>query len=290
MFQWCFAHSLNPEGKFYVDLLFDGPDEINHQLDFQLPELVAKCSHIEKSADGTPSNVKLKKFWHGINYVWLIHSRLIRYLISVLGYYRENPNQSVAQSKFMPRKIRYAYGYFQSNEIVADAWRLIESELSSHLQNEIDAVMNKFEFESKYTVVHVRRYPAKGYKHSPIHFSNLSNNFFLNWVQEHPAPNLVLLTEKADEVSELISLLMPSIVLDKDSTSAWETLAIMANSTSMLGSNSTLSWWGAKFASDRGGAVWLPTQWSYWENVDMNKILLESCNVWEADWDISDFD
>ena len=290
LFQWCFAHSLVADKKVVLDLLFDGEDIKFQQLDFRLSELVARCHHIKKETTGEISGPKFRKFWHGVNYLWLIPSKIIRSLLTQLGYYRENPIQSASQSKHMPKNIFYAYGYFQHDKIVEGVWDLVEFELMPYLQTVINQVIRKFNLESRYTVIHVRCYPEKGYTHSPIHVSNLSKNYYVNWLKENPTENLILLTENAEEVTELISLLRPTIVLDREMTSPWETLAIMANSSRMLGSNSSLSWWGAKLSALRGGEVWLPAQWSYWKNIDPTKILFDSCNIAEDDWDISGFD
>lgn len=289
LFQWFFAHTIPHPEKIQLDLLFKGEDiEEGGQREFKLEDLMVNCDHVFKGSDGVIAPLTFSKFWHLLNYLWLIP--VFRPVLTHFGYYRENPNLSVAQNHVDIDKVRYAYGFYQNFRFMHGALEDMRDELDPIIDAEIKRVKTKFKLHKPYSVIHVRQYPTKGYVHSPVHFSNLSEDYFLNWNPSNSPKRVILVTEHRDQIENLISKLKVDLVLDSTLTTPWETLAIMAGSNQLLGSNSSLSWWGAWLSSRRKGECWLPSQWSYWENVDVKPIHFESCKIIQAQWDISGFD
>jgi hypothetical protein len=92
------------------------------------------------------------------------------------------------------------------------------------------------------------------------------------------------LTENREDAKELVKNLKPQLVLDKFDTTPWETLAIMYGASQFLGANSSLSWWGARLCSANGGEVWLPSQWSYWKNIDPMDYHFNGAKIVNASW------
>ena len=288
LFQWFFAHTLEPGNKFRVDCLFETSDTELGQREYRLKELAERCSHVSRDGDGLSRLSKFEKFWHLANRLWLV-PRFRPYMTSI-GYFRENPNSEVAQSLSMPNPMRYAYGFFQNAGIVERAHSAIENELLPIIKSNLKEVKEKYDLNSSYTAIHVRRYPTAGYRLTPIHFCNLSSEYFINWAKQNAGKKIILLTESSDQVGEIISALKPDLVLDASNSSPFDVLAIMAGAENCLGSNSSLSWWGAKLCSIFGGQASLPSNWSYWDNVDSHAFHFNGCVLNESLWDISGFD
>jgi hypothetical protein len=207
-----------------------------------------------------------------------------------MGYYRENPNSEVIQSLSMPSPMRYAYGFFQNAEMVEQVLGVIDVELLPLIKSNLKELQEKYDLRSPYTAIHLRRYPTAGIKLSPIQFCNLSSNYFINWAKQNSGEKIILLTEHADQVREIIDTLQPDLVLDASNSSPFDVLAIMAGSEKCLGSNSSLSWWGARLCSINGGQASLPSRWSYWGNVDSRTFHFTGCNLSNSVWDLTGFD
>lgn len=286
LFQWFFAHTLIENRPFVLDLLFEKEDPLR-QRGFQLDGLVRNCEHVAKGKDGAIAKFKFAIVTHLFNRLWLI--AFFRSPLTWLGYYRENPIKSVAQSSRVPNPVRYAYGYFQKQQIIDGLNETIERELLPVVQSLLPNLLKKHNLNFPYTAIHFRHYLTEGLELTPVHFCNLSLKYFTEWNATNPGQEIVLLTDQVADVADLIELLRPKLVLDREQTTAWETLALMSGATRFLGANSSLSWWGARLSSAQGGEVWLPSDWSYWENVNPKDFHFESCNIAKAYWDISGF-
>lgn len=288
LFQWFFAHTLESGQNFRIDCLFESVDIELGQLEYRLEEMAHKCAHIDRDRKEISKLSKFERLWHLANRLWLVPR--FRFLLSKAGYFRENPNLEVAQSLIMPIPIRYAYGFFQNAEIVEKTHSAIEIELIPIIKSNFEQLRDKFDLEVPYTVIHIRRYPTTGYKLTPIQFCNLSSGYFIDWATKNAGKRIILLTESADKVSEVIKSIKPALVLDASNSSPWDVLAIMAGAEKCLGSNSSLSWWGAKLCSIFGGQAWLPSNWSYWDNVQSSAFHFKGSNLVNSVWDLSGFD
>lgn len=288
LFQWFFAHTLDSGKKFRIDCLFESIDSELGQREYRLEELAHRCSHINRDRKGVSKLSKFERLWHLANRLWLVPR--FRFLLSKAGYFRECPNSEVAQSLSMPDPMRYAFGFFQNAEIIEQAHSAIEIELIPIIKSNLKELKDKFDLQVPYTVIHIRRYITKGFKLTPIHFCNLSSDYFIDWATQNAGKRIILLTESADQVGEIINSLKPALVLDASNSSPWDVLAIMAGAEKCLGSNSSLSWWGAKLCSIFGGQAWLPSNWSYWDNVESSVFHFKGSNLVDSVWDLSEFD
>ena len=190
----------------------------------------------------------------------------------------------------MPSPMRYAYGFFQSSKIVELADRAIEVELLPIVVSNLKDLKEKYDLDAPYTAIHVRRYPTRGFKLTPIHFCNLDSKYFIEWAKQNAVGKVILLTEHADQVCEIVNTLKPDLVLDASNSSPFDVLSIMAGAEKCLGSNSSLSWWGARLCSTLKGQATLPSNWSYWDNVDSSAFHFEECLLNDSVWDVSGFD
>lgn len=288
LFQWFFAHTLSKSGSFRTDPLFKEDEKSLGVSGPELGQLFARCLHVDRDSKDLAVQAPFKKLFHLANHMWGIP--IFRPLLSLFGYYRENPNSEVAQSLRIPNPMRYAYGYFQNAQLMKQAEAAIEVELLPIIQANLQILKSRFDLETPYTVIHLRRYPTAGYKLTRIQFCNLSSRYFIEWATKNTGQRIILLTEFKDQVTDVIDLLKPELVLDSSQTSAWDVLTIMAGAEKCLGSNSSLSWWGVRLCSRYGGQVWLPSNWSYWDNVSTEAFHFEGCNLASADWDPSGFD
>jgi len=285
LFQWYFGHLISGSGGFRIDPLYPEIDPTG-QLSFQLENLVQCCAHLRKSTTGTFPKIRFVRYFHFLN-------RLYRYsaldeLLAILGYYRESPKITDRQSKYIPNPIRYAYGYFQRQQLIEQVLPAVMSELQPLINHILPKILERFDIRQPYSVVHVRRYPIPK-KFRQVDIGNLSTDYYREGIQNFPIGNTILLVKNASQAQNLIPFLNPQLVLDDEQTTAWETLAIMAGSNFFLGSNSSLSWWGARLARASGGNVWLPSQWSYWNNINPEDLFFAGCKQVEAKWDTQEF-
>lgn len=278
--QWSFAHTLPGAKSFQLDPLDDLGSKVPRE--FELLPVLTHCSHLQKGVFGSTVLPIILPFFHLLDRFWQV--RQLRPLIERLGYLREDPRFDQEQTRKFPNTIRYAKGYFQKQQNVEKILNIVKAEIIPIVQYTFLKLNNKFAFGNNYSVVHVRRGDYETTDFSPSIIGTLSDEYFLNGVTKFDSKMLVILTENRGDITDLIQNLKPDLVLDKTDTSPWETLAIMYGATNFLGSNSSLSWWGARLCTIRGGKVWLPSQWSYWGNIQDEDYHFPSCNIVDVFW------
>ena len=160
----------------------------------------------------------------------------------------------------------------------------VEKEIMPLVDKLLPIVRKKFSLSSQYSVMHVRRGDYDTAEFSPIIIGTLSDRYFINGLKEMDTSNLILLTENREDVRDLVKVLNPRMILDKFDTTPWETLAVMYGASQFLGANSSLSWWGARLCSANGGEVWLPSQWSYWKNIDPTDYHFPGIKIADVYW------
>jgi hypothetical protein len=210
--------------------------------------------------------------------------RALRRFVEELGYFREDPRFDQIQSDRNSRNIKYAKGYFQKQAAIEKVFSSVEKELLPVLQRTLASLEERMLLGSNYTVLHVRRGDYEAAEFTPIIIGTLSDEYFSSGLEGMETSNLILLTENREDVTELVKTLNPRLVLDKSDTTPWETLAIMYGASQFLGANSSLSWWGARLCSSNGGDVWLPSQWSFWRNIDPTDYHFPGSNIANVYW------
>ena len=245
LFQWSAAHSLFGDKGFYVDLThyYSKTKRV-----FELNPLVQICRHNHN------------------------HS-----------YYQENFHVSDLSDMIATNQRRnsrlYLNGIFQNGDFVDDTFPEVEKELAYIIEDSFGATRAMFKIPNKYAVIHVRRgdYPISQFPSKAI--GQLDDDFYIQIAARTNLP-LILLTESALDVTELSRFIKPCLVLSQKETNPWQSLALMAKSEFFIGSNSTLSWWGAYLASKQEHETWLPGEWSQWGNY--NKIEMASREIFFA--------
>jgi len=280
LFLWSFAHSISGPQPFQVDLLKGlGSTE---KRDFELLSVLNNCTHVRRDSSGSLWVPRTILLFHLLDRLW--RYRFLRPYIEKLGYIREDPRFDQIQSNHFPKMIRYARGYFQKQKNVEQIIDKVRSEIIPVVEEILPTVLRKFALETNYSVVHIRRGDYEAAEFSPVIIGTLSDEYFTKGISKFERTKLVFLTEDRGDILDLITALDPDLVLDKRDTSPWETLAIIYGSKNFLGSNSSLSWWGARICAIRGGNVWLPSQWSFWENIDPTDYHFPTCKITDVYW------
>jgi hypothetical protein len=278
--QWFFAHTISEDSQFRIDPLYKVTTNGLRKLELQ--PLIERCSHFEYQADQNFLSSFTKSYYGILDRLWEFSS--LRPLIEGMGYFREDPRLDQNQSKRNSKNIRYAKGYFQKQAKIEKIFSSVEKELLPVVQKVLATLEDRIRLGPYYTVLHVRRGDYEAAEFTPIIIGTLSDEYFLRGLEGMDKSNLILLTENREDVTDLVKALNPRMVLDKFDTTPWETLAIMFGASQFLGANSSLSWWGARLCSAKGGQVWLPSQWSYWKNIDPTDYHFPGINIANAHW------
>lgn len=260
LFQWFAAHSYFASKGFILDLRHY---DINPDREFELSSLLELCSHkfSEESATKKSSLMKIfEKF----------ASRGISpKLLEKLGYYQEiaHPKtlKGVLEGRLDKRLPLYVNGLFQNGDMVNQIFPSVGHELMSYVDENFKFIQAKFALPESFAAIHVRRgdYPISS---SPSGAIGQLDDFFYSELASKTELPIILLTEKASDIQELSIALKPWLILSQHEADAWESLSIMANSKFLVGSNSSLSWWGAYLAAVAKKEAWLPNEWSQWGN------------------------
>ena len=278
--QWYFAHTISEDAHFRIDPLYEMT--VVGSRNFELQPLVGKCSHIEYHMDQNFLSPLTKTYFNFLDSLW--EFSILRRFVEGLGYIREDPRVDQNQSERNPRNIKYAKGYFQKQAAIEKVFSYVKKELEPVLQETLAILNTRMQLGHNYTVLHVRRGDYEAAEFTPINIGTLSDEYFSRGLEGMDTSNLILLTEIREDVAELVKTLNPRLVLDKSDTTPWETLAIMYGASQFLGANSSLSWWGARLCSTNGGDVWLPSQWSYWKNIDPTDYHFPGSNIANVYW------
>ncbi len=279
LFQWFFAHELltSSEFRLYPKIPVGPVAQVVYELG--LTPLYRVCKH-HKVAGKSNRNIIPRIF----DRLWAIER--LTPILHFLGYYRENPRSGTRAHATYPRNVRYANGYFQNWKYAENQKETIRAELFPILEEKYIELTRRFDLSKPYTVIHVRRGDYRTDRNPETLIGSLDDAFFVQWAKDHPSNRVVLLAEHRRDVEELILQINPFLVLDNNSTTAWETLAIMSFANEMLGSNSTLSWWGAWVALQKGASVFLPSEWDVNGRFNPNDFIFPLCNSANPSWEV----
>jgi len=279
LFQWFFAHEILESSEFRLYLNIPVGPVAQIVYDLGLTPLFNRCEHYKDLVKGD-RNLIPRIF----DRLWTI--TFLTPALRLLGYYRENPQPGTRAHKTSPRNVIYANGYFQNWKYAEQQKETIRKELFPILESYYIDVSSRFDLSEPYTVIHVRRGDYRTDQNPETRIGSLDDAFFVEWAKDHPSDRLVLLAEHRRDVEELILQINPSLVLDNTSTSAWETLAIMSFANEILGSNSTLSWWGAWVASQKGAKAFLPSAWDVNGRFNPDDFIFPMCNSIRPVWEV----
>lgn len=283
LFQWAFSHSYVDHKAIRIDLL-DNPGRdtvLNKQSHQAISPLLNSCNHL------TEERYLQRKYFHILNYLAIYIKS--PFIYKTLRYFRDYPIKGLWKNKFRIDQARYAYGYFQSAGVVAEVEKFIDSELEPLLQHYWNRVNLRMRLPKNFSAIHVRRYPVKGVKLTPNVIGNLHEDYYNSWLSNQANENVIVLGYSKEDL-KAFSLKFPGLnIIDNQLASPWETLAIIRNSQGFLSSNSSMSWWGAFLASRHGCQVFLPSEWSQWENIEMVQLQIRNAKFHQAKWDRSGY-
>lgn len=279
LFQWTYAHTLQAKNSFYPSRFHYGHDD--KEIHLELEDLFKTCSHVLHAGALSPSREYLS---HSAEWLW--SKRMGRGVAeSFLRYHQEDPRDDQAQGFSKYQKTQIISGYFQKNSYTEIAKDAVELEILPHAEKVAAKLLASDLIPRPYSVLHIRTGVYSTAKASDPNFiGNLHEKYFLENVDKLKANYLIVLTANADHIPELLKKIKPDLVLDAHQLDAWETLATMALSESMIGGNSSLSWWGAKLASLKGAKTWLPSNWSSWNNINSEDYRFPNLKVLESSW------
>jgi len=279
LFQWAYAHSLPSNYEFYPSRFHYGHH--NQILHLELTAIFQYCPHIMNKGALSPAKEYLS---HLAEWIWSKQSgRIVSE--TFLGYYQEDPRSDQKQSASQNRNAKISSGYFQKNIYVDASISAVELEILPYADRIVTRFIESRLIPQKYSVLHIRTgdYTNQSSR-DPNFIGNLHNKYFLDNLDKLSPNYLIVLTENANHISELLNKIKPDLVLDAGQLNAWETLATMAFSESMIGANSSLSWWGAKLASLKGAETWLPENWSVQNNINSMDYRFQKLRLLESIW------
>lgn len=293
LFQWFYAHQLSNTGEFRIYPNFPVGSFPYVVRELELAPMIPRCPHFQKTKE-------LNGYLSAEAFVPRIFDRLWNYsrlssALHLFGYYREDPRTDTRAHSSKPGRIRYASGYFQNWEFPNRQLESVKVELLPILDELFSNLSAKFDLVNPYKVIHVRRWETHAGQDPKTTMGSLKDEFFTKWVSAHPSERLIILTEKRSEIEDLIALTNPDLVLDQSDASAWETLAIMSKASLFLGSNSSLSWWGAWTANLNGASTFLPSEWdSTIGRFNTSDFIYNNCqtvtSVWEMPFTVHEED
>jgi hypothetical protein len=285
LFQWFYAHSVLDSSRFRLFPIFPQAPKINPIRELEVSPLIAGCKHIEGLVESHGFNLGRSLLALVFGHLWKFPQ--LSTSLHLLGYFREDPRSDTRSHAQPPTKIRYAEGYFLDWRFPNSQLEVVRSELLPILSKVFESLALRFSLEPPFNVIHVRNWTSRVEQDPRTTMGTLSDDYYLQWVKNHPSERLIILTEKRSEIEDLISVTQPALVLDQSSTNAWETLAIMSHAEFILGSNSTLSWWGVWTAHLFGGKGYLPAEFDKTPGrFENSKFLFPSCNAVKPIWKV----
>ena len=284
LFQWFYAHGIPNTPEFALYAKYPEGPSTNVKREFGLAALIANCTHCRGLYEETARPTKVNLIPQILDHLW--GTALLSRPLQSLGYFQGDVQRNANANGSRPKRPIYVNGYFQKWQYAKNHQRWIHSELLPVLRTLHSELSKRFDLSQPYTVIHVRRGDYRADQNPLAWIGCLADEYFIQWAKEHPSNRFVLLTEHQSEVEDLVSAIQPALVLDNASTTPWETLAIMSSATTFLGSNSSLSWWGAWTASINGASTFLPSKWDVMGRFNPADFLFPECTpctpVWES--------
>jgi hypothetical protein len=230
---------------------------------FELKSLIESCKH------GTTVTKSNKKFLSLRIKISRIPKKLkLIFLSKVFSKITQINIESKVFSFSLPTDIdrnSLNMGYFQHWKNVINNWKNFGNELIAYLDL-VDIPLNLNSLPSNSVVIHVRQGDLINVKNS---MGILDHSYYLraiNKIKENNGNldfNFIILTDDVSRANDIVVQLKLAnfSIFGPDQLNTWQSLKVMSNAKNLIIANSTLSWWGAFIASDKGGKSYLPTPW-----------------------------
>lgn len=279
LFQWFFARSLGHK-RILVDTSSYKVPNVGRDRNIEISAMISESRNAFTSRSWQYEWV-LSKLISILDKAWEIN--LLRRLLNIFGYVRDDSwnIRLLKVNKKLP--VIILNGYFQNHESIYSISHLIKGDLQPHLDHHFSLLCQRYMIPVKYDVIHVRREDYPGARRNVVHIGILNDEWFVTNISRE-SKFLIFLIEDSSEAKVLIEALSPNLILDQSNSNPWEALALMSKCTSGIGSNSTLSWWGAKLCKENGGKFVLPSEWSQNKNIDNNRFYINLVTYREPIW------
>ena len=229
LFIWMAAHQLSTDQCERVVILTPRKSDRKNELG----ELIKVCSHDIQVVE-TNLYFKMARFLQKIERKLFPGDALSRILGIVTLH---DPTARIDSINVKPKIVR---GYFQYSDLVMSNSKEILSELKLIIDKKFNSVSLRMDIPASFQLFHIRR---GDYLQNRETLGVLSDTYF-NRQRDEKYP-LVICTENQDDLTDNLGSIL---IVDKNSASPWEALALMARSSKLVTSNSTLSWWGGVLA------------------------------------------
>jgi len=151
-------------------------------------------------------------------------------------------------------------GYFQDISVLEIVAEDLKEIITEKLLNVTLDLKNRLNLPKDFAAVHVRGGDYYTQKKELHRLGILHKKFFSKIRELADDLPILLLTQDKKQITEMISDINPDFILDGSMCSAFETLALLSDAKVMLGSNSSLSWWGS-WLGTAGRKLYLPSDW-----------------------------
>jgi len=281
LFQWYFAHTL-PATLFVPEVSSFSHTDSQRPRRLELAPVFETCNHFDKrglSRNGhharSPAIISLLARMWG--------NTVLRQLSETLGYVRDDFFTEVNVSAVQKRRIVYLDGYFQDFRLIKDIYPTISKEMKPILEKKLKVLKQLHKIPKSFDVIHVRRADFIGALKNYAHIGILNDS----WFRENYVNNsnfLIILSEDKEECRELVEYFEPHLVLDGTNSTPWDVLTLLTYAENSIGSNSTLSWWGALMSRMNGNSFVMPDNWSWRNNVENQRFFIEGINYRPSIW------
>ena len=251
LFIWNAGHILAFRYDVRVRIFFDPSSHKNTERPALLNELSRNCTH----------GIEIKEFALGSILFRIIdkiskHFPKIASKIKLLLLIFEEKN-SIAEIEYPTKAPYLVRGNFQR-------WREVESTFDSWAE-EVSILINHYlaatplskVIEEKFNIMHIRR---GDYKLFADYLGVLSFDYYREFYNS--SHRILVCTDDLGESARIQKEFSNCEILNPTVFHPWETLSIMSKASSIIGANSTFSWWGTflgSYFSDSN--ITLPNPW-----------------------------
>jgi hypothetical protein len=242
LFQWAYGHQLNSRYQKRIIPFHDKSHAISGYLG-DLESLIQPCGHVDTVRQIDILGVLLKGFDKMRSYF----PGLTRRLEFTCGISRATNHFEVTLPA--QQKTRLVTGFFVNWQTVLGIEGTLFTELTEGFRN----IRTPPNLPRRYQVIHVRRGDFLSLKDS---YGILHPEFYVANA-DTTLPTFIC-TDDTDLAQDIQSQLTVQEVFGPNDLSPMEALKLMANSSSLIMSNSTLSWWAGFYCARKGGQVVIP--------------------------------
>lgn len=242
LFQWAYSHQLNLIYGERIVLFHDSSHSVSGYLG-NIDSLIQPCTHVNTPAKMNSLGILLK----GFDKLHLYFPELTRKMELKFSFHRAKNHFEISLPEHGKPKL--VTGFFVNWQTLKG----IEEVLFRELAEGFKRIQNPANMPPKYQVMHVRRGDFVGLKDS---YGILHPKYYL----ENADRRLITFICTDDEglAEDIRSKMDVERIFGPNDLSPFEAMKLMANASSLIMSNSTLSWWAGFYCAKNGGTVVMP--------------------------------